>query len=318
MAPDKFAPRIAVYVDLDLVGDALIKLPMVRALRHAYPDAELTWIAGRGPSAFASLLAPLVGGLLDHVMENAGTGPFPMFDLLIDTQSTLGTALALRRSARRFVTAAAWGLPSRPPRLVPGAPRHLVRRLLALLEQAAGKPDTANAPLALPKPTRALAARLLPEGPRYVAQVIGAGGKHKVWPLAHHVTLARALLADGDVPVIILGPDEAGLHTGLATQLPAARFPLQEAQAEGHRADPPLTIALAAHCAAGVAADCGGGHMLASAGIPLVSLFGPTDPGKFAPFTPRLTIIRAQDHGSPDMSAIPPEAVRAQLQRFPA
>ena len=38
---------VLVYVGLDLIGDGLIKLPFVRALRRAYPDAHLTWLAGK-------------------------------------------------------------------------------------------------------------------------------------------------------------------------------------------------------------------------------------------------------------------------------
>ena len=86
-------------------------------------------------------------------------------------------------------------------------------------------------------------------------------------------------------------------------------MPLQAAPPAG----PDLTIALAARCAAGVAGDCGGGHMLAAADIPLVSLFGPTDPAKFAPWCARNRIIRAQDHGADTMAAIPVATVLAAL-----
>ena len=43
-----FAPAtICVYVGLDLVGDGLMKLPFLRALRAAYPQARITWLAGK-------------------------------------------------------------------------------------------------------------------------------------------------------------------------------------------------------------------------------------------------------------------------------
>jgi ADP-heptose:LPS heptosyltransferase len=316
MPSDKSTRRVAVYVDLDLVGDALIKLPMVRALRHAFPDAEITWIAGRGPCAYAGPLAPLVVGLLDRVLEQAGTCPDlgGRIDLLLDTQSKVRTALELRRvPARRMMTLAAWGLPGWPPGVAPGKPRHLVRRLLDLLRRATGAEPVTNDPLRLPDADQALAARLLPPGESYVAQVLGAGGKHKAWPEERHLALALALLARGQRPVLILGPDEHPRHAALAAALPEACFPLQEARALGNPAAPPLTIALAARCAAGVAGDCGGGHMLAAASIPLVSLFGPTDPAKFAPWTERLAILRAQEFGGDDMAAIPVDAVLAAL-----
>jgi len=304
-------PRVLVYVDLDLVGDALIKLPMLRALRHAMPAAEVVWVAGRGASAFSGPLAPLAGWLIDRVIERSGAGQKLRAALgpgrpalVMDTQGRLSSALGLLAlRPRRFVSVA---LQSTPP-------RRLISRLLALLESATGQAAVPGAALRLPGATEALAETLLPAGPVYVAQAIGAGGKHKAWPVERHVALARALDAAGRVPVMILGPDEAGQYGELAAALPFARFPLQEAQGRGAAAGPDLTIALAARCAAGVAGDCGGGHMLAAAVPWMVSLFGPTSPEKFAPWSAHPTIIRAQDFGGREMDAIPVEPVLAAL-----
>jgi ADP-heptose:LPS heptosyltransferase len=300
-------------VDLDLVGDALIKLPFVRALRAAWPDAEIIWLAGRGRSAYADALAPITSGLLDRVIEESGIGPGlraalgpGRLDALIDTQSHVGTALALRAlRSRRFVSAAADGWLNGRPRPFWRKPRRLIRRLLDLAEFASGRPAQPGGVLALPPASLARAADLLPPGPDYIAQVVGAGGRHKAWPPDHHIELARHLLRRGCIPALILGPAEADLIGPLRATLPAARFPLQEAGGF----DVPLTIALGTRCAAAVAADCGGGHMMAAAGVPLVSLFGPTDPGKFAPWADRATVIRAQTFGGQEMAAIPVETV---------
>ncbi len=287
----------------------------MRALRGAFPDAELIWIAGRGPSAYAGAMAPLMTGLLDRVIERSGVGAGlraalggRRLDVLIDTQSHVGTTLALRRLwPRRFVTAAAeYWLSGVWPARGYRKPRRLVHRLLDLAALAAGGPVAACGALALPPAARARAAALLPPGPRYVAQVVGAGGRHKAWPMEHHIALADALAASGCVPVMILGPEEAALAPALAARLPMARLPLQAA---GAAFGVDLTIALGARCAAAVAADCGGGHMMAAGGVPLVSLFGPTDPAKFAPWGGQVQILRAQSFGSSAMAAIPPAPV---------
>lgn len=301
------------------MGDALIKLPFVRALRHAFPDADLLWIAGRGRSAYAGALAPLMPGLLDRVIEECGVGGglraaigAPRLDVLIDTQSHVGTTLALRALwPRRFVSAAAdyWLSGVRPPRGY-RKPRRLIRRLLDLAAFASGQPAVAAGAPLLPAEAVAHAAALLPPGPCYVAQAIGAGGRHKAWPLEHHIALAEALAAAGRVPVLILGPAEQEFFMPLAARLPMARFPLQQADAP---TGVPLTIALGTRCAAAVAADCGGGHMLAASGVPLISLFGPTDPEKFAPWASQLTIVRAQDFGGTEMAAIPVAPVLASV-----
>ncbi|MDE2333188.1 MAG: lipopolysaccharide heptosyltransferase family protein [Rhodospirillales bacterium] len=310
--------RVGVYVGLDLVGDGLIKLPFVRALRRAFPEAELIWIAGEGRSAYAGALAPLMPGLLDRVVERSGTGAGlrralgPRLDLLIDTQTHVGTTLALRLlRPRRFVTAAAgYWLSDRRPRAL--RPRRVVERLLLLLELATGREPDASGAVELPASAKAQAAALLPGEVRRVALVLGAGGRHKAWPLGRHIELARALVVRGIEPVAIAGPAEADLVGAFREAVPEAAMPLQQIPPAG----PELTIALAARCAAGVAGDCGGGHMLAAADIALVSLFGPTDPAKFAPWCAHSTIVRAQDHGGPDMAAIPLAAVLAALTPF--
>ena len=74
--------------------------------------------------------------------------------------------------------------------------------------------------------------------------------------------------------------------------------------------------AVAARCTAGVANDAGPGHMIAAAGIPLLSLFGPTPPAKFSPVAARSVVLRAQEFGGAEMSRIPLEAVDAALERL--
>ncbi|CAH2600085.1 Glycosyltransferase family 9 protein [Rhodovastum atsumiense] len=319
--------HVVVYVDLDLVGDALTKLPFLRALRNAWPDGHLTWVAGRGASAFAGPLRGLTTGLVDRVLERTGIGPELAAvlrttragppDVLIDTQSKLGTSLALRRvGARRFISPAAGFLLSDRRPWFRRAPPQLVARLLRLVALASGRPADPDGDLPQAPATAELAARLLPAGERHVALVVGAGGRHKAWPVTHHVELARALQGRGFTPAMILGPDEADWRAGLAAALPGARFPLQDATASGATTGPDLTIALARRCVAGVAADCGGGHMLSAARIPLVSLFGPTDPAKFAPWTPRLVVLRGQDWGGQATGDIPVTAVLEAVEKL--
>ena len=59
-----------------------------------------------------------------------------------------------------------------------------------------------------------------------------------------------------------------------------------------------------------MANDSGTSHMLAAADVPLLSLFGPSSPEKFAPYTSRGVILTARQFGSSDaMTEIPLQAV---------
>jgi len=325
--PPAAPATILVYVGLDLIGDGLMKLPFLRALRAAFPAARVTWLAGKGRTVFGAALKSIASGLIDEVIEDAGIGaragellgPRPLggrrFDLVIDTQRRVLTTLILRRIPHDlFVSGAAGFLLSdrRPPR-PHRKPAAMVRQLLDLVELASGRPAVSGAPLALDPAAVAAAAALLPAGPRYVALAPGAGGRHKCWPLDRYVALATRLGATGLTPVFVLGPGE-GEWAPACGAVAGAILPLQRAAEAGTSLTPDLTIALARRCAAGIANDSGAGHLLAAADLPLVSLFGPTAPAKFAPMTVRLTVLRAQDFGGETMEAIPPDAVERALR----
>ncbi len=51
--------EILVYSGLELLGDGVMKLPFVRALRRCWPAARITWLAGKGKTVYAGTLAPL-------------------------------------------------------------------------------------------------------------------------------------------------------------------------------------------------------------------------------------------------------------------
>ncbi len=62
---------IAVLVDREGLGDALLKLPFLRAVRRTFPGRPLWWIATHQTS-MAHEMAPWVAGLIDRTVENAG------------------------------------------------------------------------------------------------------------------------------------------------------------------------------------------------------------------------------------------------------
>src|SRR5690348_13059014 len=181
-----------------------MKLAFVRALKHAWPGAHVTWLAGKGRTVYAHEIAPLVAGAIDEVIENAGIGsraaellhrPLPQrrFDLVIDTQRRVLTTLILRRlRSGVFVSGAARFLLSdrRPPRGYV-RPERLLDQLFDLIAIAGGAAVTPAFDLVLGPPWREAALTALPPGPIYVGIAPGAGGAHKQWPRERFVALAE-------------------------------------------------------------------------------------------------------------------------------
>jgi heptosyltransferase-2 len=80
--------------------------------------------------------------------------------------------------------------------------------------------------------------------------------------------------------------------------------------------------ALLSQCQMFVGNDSGAMHVAAAVGLPVVAIFGPTDPHGTAPITPRCTVVQEKPYCSPCflrrcpidhrcMTSVRPEAVEA-------
>lgn len=316
------APQVLVYVHEDRLGDALLKLPAVAALREAFPEHRITWLAGLGSSLYATQLRPLVSGLLDDVEDRLTLGRSwteiwrrpaltGSYDIIIDTQTVVRSSLALRRIPHRlFISPAArFLLSDRRPGARERFNGSMRQRLMRLVALAAGREIEARYVLQLPAGYRRTAAELLPEGPVYVGLAPGAGGRDKCWPLEGFLELGREQRRRGRVPVYLIGPAEREWIPLIRERVPQARIPEQDERTRGH-AGPLLALALAERLSAGAANDSGTGHILAAAGCPRVALFGRTSREKFADERQAIRVLRAGDFGGPaKMAAIPTAAV---------
>lgn len=325
---------VAIFSHGELIGDAMTKLPFVAALRAAFPNCRIVWIATES-SALASAAAPLIPGAIDafYCGENWGASPADLakppptaerFALVIDTQNLWWRSLLVRRlKADRFVSSiAGYRFSSGKPAQERRNPRHVVDRLFSLLEAAVGaaqpRPKLRDC-VRVPEAAAEEAARLLPPGPDYVALAPGAGKRIKCWPLDRFIEVARRQQTQGRAPVFLLGPGEAEWLPELREAVPGALFPLQADGLDnnGPRYTPVRTVAVARRCAAALSGDCGLGNMIAAADIPLVSLFGPTSGAKLHPKVTAGAWLQAQDFGGDGgMAAIPVDAAAEAVEKL--
>jgi len=321
------APKtILVYSIEEISGDGLIKLPFIGGLRHAFPDAHISWCPATGNSVYGGWLKPVVAGLIDELIVEGRPGLQPLdwiapgrplggrrFDLVIDTQANALRALAMRRTAKGdFISSAAgFALSSRKP--TEPWPDAMVDQLSLLLRLAGGE---GLRPVAMADPkVRAAAEAMLPSGPTYIGFGPGAGGPERRWPLENYIEVARRQHARGRTPVFVLGPGERDYVPIIRERAPYALMPGE--WADPTLSGPLLTIALAARMSAAVAADAGPGHMLAAGGAPLVTRFRERRKAlKFRPAAPRVEALIAQDYGDKDINLIPADAVDTALDRL--
>lgn len=326
---------ILVYVGSnpdDAIGENILKLPFLRALTSGFPGARISWIAGVGPCQFEGILAHVVDGriaecITDFSIEDSAKEllfrwrPLPgrRFDLIIDTQRNVIRTLVLRRIPHRVFVSGCWRffLSDRKPPADLIHPRLLTDKLLGLAAAATGEATRPSPVWPLAPEWRDAAGRLLPEGHIYVGLAPGAGkkGTGKCWPLDRFLALAREQHAKGRTAVFFLGPGERTWLDRIRRDAPNAAIPGDDLDIGG-LTEPALAMALGQRLDVAVANCSGIGHILAAAGAPMVSLYGPTQPGKYAPYASALIALRAQDFGSTgNIENIPLEAVRDAVER---
>ena len=111
-------------------------------------------------------------------------------------------------------------------------------------------------------------------------------GPAKCWPAPHYADLARALHADGGLPVVLLGSGkEAALAEDIARQAgPGCRVLAGKTTLDA-------AMALIAGARGLVSNDSGLMHVGAAFGLPQVAVFGSTSPEHTPPLNPRAAVI---------------------------
>ena len=114
-----------------------------------------------------------------------------------------------------------------------------------------------------------------------------AYGTAKCWPPERFAALADRLIADFDADVIIFG---SASEREVARRIAAAmKHRATVLAGETRIGDLP---ALLAACQLFIGNDAGAMHVAAAVGLPVVTVFGPTDPEGTAPVTPRRSLVR--------------------------
>jgi heptosyltransferase II len=150
-----------------------------------------------------------------------------------------------------------------------------------------------------PSAKRAAEDRLLAAGARAGALrvAIGAGasyGSAKCWPPDRFAEVADRVAAQSNADVILFGT--AG-ETAVSSAITAGmRRPPIDLTGKTVIAELP---ALLSQCHLFIGNDSGAMHVASAVGLPVVAVFGPTDPFGTAPVTPRCTIVQEKPYCSP-------------------
>jgi lipopolysaccharide heptosyltransferase II len=274
------------------LGDTVMAVPAVRALRETFPEARVL-LAG----PWARLLSNQ--GLAETLVEypRAWSARFGAADVVRGFGAD--TAVLLPNSVESALAAWYWGAPRRvgfatagrallltdaPP--LPEPRQHQVDEYLALAQACGARVAERTPSLLPPAPdgaeraeVRALLAEAglrRAEGRRLVAVHLGAAyGPAKLWPQPRVVEFCRHMRAEGVDVALVGAPVDAPTAAAVSAATGAASLV--------GRDRPALLAALLSEVDALVSGDTGVAHLAAALGTPAVALFGPTDPARSAP-----------------------------------
>jgi len=284
------------------VGDAIVSIPALMAVRARWPEAEITvlaraWVAdlySNSGLANSSIVLPVAGAseghsrALDEIrsrrFDRAILFPNSFHAAWVAWRAGIPERIGYARDGRSALLTQAVAVPK------PGEiPDHEVYYYLELIRRAGwldALPKIEEirlpiAPAAIDAGRERLEAAGARKGKLRVAFGPGAAyGSAKCWPPERFAELGDRLIADCDADVILFGT----VSERETTERIAARMRHSPVNFSGQTTIGDLPSLFAA-CSLFIGNDSGAMHVAAAAGLPVVAIFGPTDPDGTAPLT---------------------------------
>jgi heptosyltransferase I len=293
---DHAQPRFLI-IRLSAIGDCILTMPLACALRDAYPNAWIGWVAEK---AGASLLYDHPA--LDEVIvapKGCLRSPSKLWDMrgklrALRVDTTLDPQGLLKSAAFAWLTGAKRRIGFRAPvgremspwlnnTLVTNRQPHVVDRYRELLSPLGVQPtpvrfDVPDPPQAHRSMSAWLYSQQLDHQPLAILNP-GAGWDSKVWPAERYATVSRFLLEEHSLRTIVV-------WAGERERMWAKNIVAQSAGAAAIAPNTTLPdlAALLRLSTLFVGSDTGPLHLAAAVGIPCVGIYGPTEPAESGPY----------------------------------
>lgn len=337
LSPQSFLPRRILVIRLDLIGDLVMSLTVLRPLKRAYPDAEIDLLAlpssaqvithdpdlaqvfTYDPNVWRRPKALFSPGAWRETLALVRQLRVRDYDLAVSVFGPWAALLAVLSGTQRSV---GFGRESYPGLLTDSVPGrhwasgdhiHEVDYCLQLAHAAGATVSIDDRTPCLYVDTLArqqIEDLLLQEGwqadePLIACHVASNNGQSKRWPIPYWSRLIDRLMRENGASVVITGApgDLPIIETILkrTSERPlnlAGKTNLAQLAALLQRADLLIT------------GDSGPMHIAAAVGTPLIALHGPTDPALSGPVSPHATILRSDIWCSPCYNARSPADCR--------
>ena len=309
-------PREILLLRLERIGDLLMTLGAIEAVRARAPGANIHLVVGSWNLSLARLVPgvdscePLDVPWLARQDAGASTGLLLRrawawrargFDLALNFEPDIRSnlLLALGGAPRRVGFSSGGGGALLTDALTYAPSAHTAANALrvvdAALPPAAGATESKAPHPRLPVPG---AARQGPAAssatPTRIAcswdSMRAAGGRIKQWHPERFAEVATRLARDLDATIVLTGTaEDRPLVDRITSLLPPDVTKIDVAGSM----ELPVFAGLLERLNLLVTCDTGPMHLAAAVGTPVVALFGPSDPGRYGPLTDRASIVTA-------------------------
>jgi heptosyltransferase-1 len=312
-------------VRLGAMGDVIHTLPAVQLLRRMFPRAHIAWlIEERWAELLCAPGAPRRGSrsaqrpLVDEVhtvnLKTWRRSPFSIetlqsaatvwndvrsarYDFAVDLQGALRSALLARLAGARVIFGAAE--PRESPaslwytRKVIVCGRHVIEQNISVVEalQLSNAEREPQVPVEFPhdpaaeeRVTQRLAENNIGE---FATLNPGAGWGAKRWPAERYGEVARGLAKIGLRSILNYGPGEE--------ELVSAAEAASGGAAQRMKCSITELIALSRRARLFVGGDTGPLHLAAALSVPVIGIYGPTDPSRNGPYGTRSVVLRSAE-----------------------
>ena len=306
-------------VRLSAMGDVIHTLPAAEAIRQAFPNAMIGWLIEERwaellsapetpPRGARSAMRPLADWVHTVNLKGWRKSLFSLrtveqiarvwndvrsanYDVAVDLQGAIRSALLARWSGAPVVWGAAETretpaslLYSRKATTRGG---HVVEQNLSIVEAIVGKRlevPHVDFPRC-PATERAIESRLHKMKIHDFAILNpGAGWGAKQWPADRYSQVACTLANDGVQSIVNYGPGEEALAHEVEADSGGSARPLQCSISE--------LIALTRRARLFIGGDTGPLHLAAALEVPVVGIYGPTDPARNGPYGTKSIVLR--------------------------
>jgi len=286
-------------VRLGSLGDLIHTLPAVAALRRAHPALEIDWLVEPPHRPlldlvpFLSSVIVLPGRTARGWLEARRTMRAREYDVAADFQGLIKSAALARlsgaarvvgfdRRALREPAAASFYTET----IEVGEGRHVIDKNLGLAAALGAAPGPLEFPLAS---VTSAALDAIRDRPAFALVNPGAAWPNKRWPPDRFGAVAAHLRdRHGLTSVVLWGPGEREVAEAVVAAAAGVAVLAPETTL-------PDLLALSREARLMVSGDTGPLHIAAAVGVPVVSVFGPTNPARNGPWAPDDVAISRYD-----------------------